>query len=83
MEEPELSPWRRSRTRGRHTCVPNVNRNSEWLTKGMNVALQGHKGGLREPSWDERRREQHVHSLEKPELGEDGEEGVGRMRQEM
>lgn len=56
---------------------------SEWLTKGMNVALQGHKGGLWEPSQEERRREQRVHSLEKPELGEDGEEGVDRMSLEM
>lgn len=30
-------------------CTPSVNRSSEWLMEGMNVALQEHKGGKETP----------------------------------
>lgn len=89
-EKPELWPWRRAQTGGGDVCVPPLSiESSEWSTSGASEALKEHRGGRRlirrfqKPCLEQRQREGQVCSLEKPELGAEGEKAEGQMRLNM
>lgn len=71
-------------------CVPPLSiESSEWSTSGASEALKEHRGGRRlirrfqKPCLEQRQREGQVCSLEKPELGAEGEKAEGQMRLNM